>query len=1009
MNFFKSKGHQYVYSSSVVPLDDPTLLFTNAGMNQFKPIFLGNADPKSELGKYIRVCNTQKCIRAGGKHNDLDDVGKDVYHHTFFEMLGNWSFGDYFKKEICTWAWELLTEVYKLPKERLYVTYFGGDQESGLKPDLECRDIWLNLGIENHKVLPGSMKDNFWEMGDTGPCGPCSEIHYDRLGMVDASHLVNKDVPEVLEIWNLVFIQYNREADGKLVVLPKKHIDCGMGFERLVSVIQNKPSNYDTDLFTTIFDQIQQKLNIRPYTGKVKSEDVDGIDMAYRVIADHVRTLTIALSDGGRPDNVGRGYVLRRILRRAISLVPTVVQNLQSVFPEIANEYDTTIEIIDDEETQFIKTLSRGKKLLQSTIKNLPIGTELGLRILPGDVAWKLYDTYGFPLDLTQLMAEEQGISVDLVGYEKMKQLAVQISQNKAGGSEEKINDLNVHDMSYLRQMNIPYTNDRFKYDYQTSPVIHSNSSNLLQDATVVYKFEPITAKILAIKRFQSNTESTGHHCFIDIIGTESEANTHKGSTITNGHAPNENMRNKDYNNNVALLLDSTNFYAESGGQIYDTGFINKESGEDEAEFVVKNTQSKGGYVIHVGDLEKGCLKVGDLVKLYIDEDRRRLIMNNHTGTHVLNFALRDVLKETEQKGSLVAPDRLRFDFSVKSPLTTQQLKMLEDICRDVIDKDLSVYAQEAPLQLAKSVKGVRAIFDEAYPDPVRIVSIGIPVKDLVEQPTGNMAYKYSAEFCGGTHLFSSGHIENMVITQEESLAKGIRRIVALTGKAAHQAIQRSQKLENILNNLCNEVKDFINTSGPQPCNMIYKTNKTILDISKEINTAVIPCWKKDQFRADLKDIKKHIDTLEKAENNKILQKIIDETKVLANETGESSYIVHKFDVGNNKKALDAAIKEYQTICPDSSIMFIGVENNKDEEDVKITLMCRVPGSTVDTVGLKANEWINYLIKSMKNVKYGGKDISAQAVGFLDHIKEVATVKDLAMNFARMKMNRENF
>lgn len=372
IDFFVEKlNHTYVHSSSTIPLDDPTLLFANAGMNQFKPIFVGTVDPASDMAKWKRAVNSQKCIRAGGKHNDLDDVGKDVYHHTFFEMLGNWSFGDYFKTEVCTWAWQLLTDHYKIPKDRLYVTYFGGEPSAGLDPDLECKQLWLNLGVPEDHILPGNMKDNFWEMGDTGPCGPCSEIHFDRIGNRNAAHLVNMDDPDVLEIWNLVFMQFNREADKSLRTLPQKHIDCGMGLERLVSVIQGKRSNYDTDLFVPLFKAIEERSGVqRPYKGLLGEEDVGKVDMAYRVIADHIRTLTIALSDGGRPDNVGRGYVLRRILRRGIrfasenlnaqpgffsGLVDTVCEILGDFFPEVNKDRQAIKDVIDEEEIQFLK------------------------------------------------------------------------------------------------------------------------------------------------------------------------------------------------------------------------------------------------------------------------------------------------------------------------------------------------------------------------------------------------------------------------------------------------------------------------------------------------------------------------------------------------------------------------------------------------------------------------------------------------------------------------------
>ena len=622
----------YVKSSSVIPHDDPTLLFANAGMNQFKPIFLGTVDPNSDLAKYKRVVNTQKCIRAGGKHNDLDDVGKDVYHHTFFEMLGNWSFGDFFKKEICSWAYELLTQVYHLPKDRIYVTYFGGNAQSGLEPDEECRQIWLDIGLPADRVLPFDMKDNFWEMGETGPCGPCSEIHFDRIGGRDAASLVNMDDPDVLEVWNLVFIQFNRESDSTLKPLPKKHVDTGMGFERIVSVIQQKTSNYDTDVFVPIFESIQKSTGVRPYSGKLGAEDVDGIDMAYRVVADHARTLTIALSDGGRPDNIGRGYVLRRILRRGVryieklggkpgvfaSLVPVVVQSLGSVFPELNKDPQSVINIINEEETQFLKTLSRGKRLLERTIDKMVAQNQ---KVLPGDIAWRLYDTYGFPLDLTQLMVEEKGFSVDLNDYESCKARAQLLSQNKTSQTDSGV-DLDVHSIAELRDsLKIAVTNDLPKYSY----------NSVDETPNSVYRFEQCTASVVAIRKNKQfvNEVQSGQDC--------------------------------------GLILDSTNFYAEAGGQEYDTGFITKisNSDEEETEFEVKEVKVHGGYVVHIGLIGCGTLRVGDKVKLQIDEQRRKTIMNNHTGTHVLNFALRSVLStEPNQKGSLVSSDKLRFDFT---------------------------------------------------------------------------------------------------------------------------------------------------------------------------------------------------------------------------------------------------------------------------------------------------------------------------------------------------------
>lgn len=676
LDFFEEQKHIYVHSSSTIPMDDPTLLFANAGMNQFKPIFLGTADPNSDMAKWVRVANTQKCIRAGGKHNDLDDVGKDVYHHTFFEMLGNWSFGDYFKKEICTWAWEFLTGRLKLPKERLYVTYFGGEPSAGLEPDLECKQIWTDLGVLPNHILPGSMKDNFWEMGETGPCGPCSELHFDRIGGGrSVPEKVNMDDPDVLEIWNLVFIQFNRENDSSLKLLPKKHIDCGMGFERLVSVIQDKRSNYDTDIFVPLFEAIQKGTGARAYEGKVGADDVDGIDMAYRVLADHARTITIALADGGFPDNTGRGYVLRRILRRAVryateklnakpgffaTLVDTVVILLGDTFPELKKDPLHIVNIINEEEQQFLKTLTRGRNLLNRTIAKLG-----DTKVLPGDVAWRLYDTYGFPIDLTQLMAEERNLTIDMAGYEEAKHNSYILSQGKAASKIDTVN-LDVHALSELQEKNVPTTNDSFKYHYKAAST----------DPTAEYIFEGCNGKVLAL-RFNNQ--------FVDEVTSGQEC---------------------------GVILNQTNFYAESGGQIYDQGYFVKIQDES-TEFSVRYVYNKGGYILHIGVVE-GVLRVGDEVQIHLDSIRRQLTMKNHSATHALNHSLLKVLgNDTDQRGSLVVPEKLRFDFTNKNAMTIEQVAAAEKYTQEVVQKNVKIFAKEADLKVAKAINGLRSVFDE--------------------------------------------------------------------------------------------------------------------------------------------------------------------------------------------------------------------------------------------------------------------------------------------------------
>lgn len=953
IDFFKKHEHQYVHSSSTVPLDDPTLLFANAGMNQYKPIFLNTIDPSHPMAKLRRAANTQKCIRAGGKHNDLDDVGKDVYHHTFFEMLGSWSFGDYFKHLACELALDLLTKEFGIPIERLYVTYFGGHEEAGLEPDLECKQIWLDLGVDDSQILPGSMKDNFWEMGDTGPCGPCSEIHFDRIGGRDAAPLVNQDDPNVLEIWNLVFIQFNRESDGHLKPLPKKSIDTGMGLERLVSVLQNKMSNYDTDLFVPYFEAIQKGTGARPYSGKVGAEDTDGMDMAYRVLADHARTITIALADGGRPDNTGRGYVLRRILRRAVrysheklnasrgffaSLVDVVVDSLGDAFPELNKDPDMVKDIINEEELQFLKTLSRGRRILDRKIQSLG-----DIKTIPGDTAWLLYDTYGFPLDLTALIAEERGMAVDLDGFEEEKRAAQLKSQGKGAGDEDHIM-LDIYAIEELRTKGLPPTDDSPKYKYQA-------------DSSGNYEYELVVGTVLALRRDKTFVEevTTGQQC--------------------------------------GVLLDRTSFYAEQGGQTFDEGYMVREddASDDKMEFTVKNTQVRGGYVLHVGTVY-GTLRVGECVQLHVDEARRHPIMSNHTSTHILNFALRSVLGEADQRGSLVAPDRLRFDFTAKGAMSTKEIRAVEEIVSTVIQEAKPVYAMEAPLAAAKAIQGLRAVFDETYPDPVRVVSIGIPVQDLLADPSGAAGALASIEFCGGTHLQNSSHAQPFVIVSEEAIAKGIRRIVAVTGPEAQKALRKADALRQILSALDEKVKV---QAAPNK-----DIQKEIADLTEAIGTAVIPQWQKDEMRESLKALKKTMDDLDRASKGDVQKRVLEKTKQLIDSSPNQPLVVMEMEAGASAKALNESLKLLKMHSPKTAVMLFTVDSDAD----KIICLCQVPQEVANR-GLKASDWVQHVCPLLDG-KGGGKDMSAQATGRNTHCLQEAL--QLASDFARLKLGDLN-
>ncbi|CAF9938183.1 Alanine--tRNA ligase [Imshaugia aleurites] len=758
LNFFNEKGHTFVPSSSVVPHNDSSLLFTNAGMNQYKSIFLGTVDPQSDFAQLKCATNSQKCIRAGGKHNDLDDVGKDSYHHTFFEMLGNWSFAHYFKKEAIENSWELLTKVYGLDPDRIYVTYFEGDAASGIAPDDEAVALWRAVGVPSDHIVPGDMKDNFWEMGDQGPCGPCIELHYDRIGGGrNASHLVNQDDPQVIEIWNVVFIQFNREEDRSLTPLPNKHIDTGLGFERLVSILQDKPSNYDTDVFSPLFEKIQEVTGARPYSGKFGIEDADGVDTAYRVVADHVRTCTIAISDGVVPDSIGRAYVVRRILRRGVryarkyfnaeigsffaKIVPTVIDQLGDIFPEIRRKEHDVREILNEEEQAFAITLDRGEAMLNRYARDCQ---SRGSKDLLGADVWRLQDTYGFPVDLTKLIAEEQGLTI----LESEVSIAREKAREASRGDKKNASDLvklDVHDIAALDKMeNVPKTDDRAKYRKEA---ILSTIKSLYRD-----------------KNFMQNT-----------------SNLPQGLPF-------------------GVLLKKTNLYAESGGQECDTG---KLVIDGVVEMAITNVRSYGGYVLHGGYLKGGNLSIGDKVLVEYDESRRQPIRANHTGTHLLNYSAREVLgKEVEQKGSLVSAEKLRFDFSHKAAITDAELQRIENVSAQMIRNDMEVFTSDVKLITARQIEGVRSISGETYPDPVRVVSIGVPVDKLLLDVASRDWWKYSIEFCGGTHVARTNELRDLIVVEEFGIAKGIRRIVAVTGLATVAIRQNARDFEERLDRL---------------------------------------------------------------------------------------------------------------------------------------------------------------------------------------------------------------
>jgi alanyl-tRNA synthetase len=754
LDFFAQRGHQIVSSAPIVVKNDPTLLFTNAGMNQFKDYFLGNKKPDS-----ARVADTQKCLRVSGKHNDLEEVGVDTYHHTMFEMLGNWSFGDYFKKEAIAWSWELLTDVYKLDKDRLYVTIFEGDEKEGLPKDEEAYNEWKKV-IAEDRILPGNKKDNFWEMGDTGPCGPCTEIHVDcrsdeERKNVAGKDLVNNDHPQVIEIWNNVFMQFNRLKDGSLQPLPAQHVDTGMGFERLVRVIQGKQSNYDTDVFTGTIAATEK------ITGKKYDYSDSKEAIAFRVLADHIRAIAFTIADGQLPANNGAGYVIRRILRRAVryyysyldykqpllfQLMPLLAKQFEDVFPELTKQLDFVGKVVREEEDAFLKTLDKGLKRIDDIISTSG-------KQIEGRAAFELFDTFGFPIDLTRLIASEKDLTVDEPGFEA--EMQQQKNRSRAAGT----------------------------IDTEDWIVLHENGMNDF----VGYDSLEIKSKVTKYRKVKA-----------------------KGKEA------------------YQLVLEVTPFYAESGGQVGDTGILNF-GGE---EIAVTDTRKENNLIIHFTETLPADIKAVVVAK--VDHHKRQSTAVHHSATHLLHAALRQVLgTHVAQKGSLVNEEHLRFDFSHFAKVTDEEIEQIESIVNQKIRENIPVHIKEMSKDEAIKL-GAMALFGEKYGDIVRVVI---------------MDPKYSIELCGGTHTGSTGELGFFKIKHEAAVAAGVRRIEAVSGKAA----------EHLANEQFAQVR----------------TIRELLKNPKEIGKAV------ESLSAENSELRKKIEGLEAKQLNVLKNELLNKTETI--------------------------------------------------------------------------------------------------------------------------------
>ncbi|XP_051881426.1 alanine--tRNA ligase, mitochondrial [Pristis pectinata] len=941
LRFFRERQrHREVRSAPVTPRADPSLLFVNAGMNQFKPLILGSVDPRSEMAGYQRVVNSQKCLRAGGKHNDLDDVGRDLHHHTFFEMLGNWSFGDFFKEEACSMAWELLTDVYGIPRDRLYVTYFGGDAVAGLAADEETRDVWLSLGLPPDRVLPFGLSSNFWEMGETGPCGPCTEIHYDHGLGQGAAAQVNTGNPAVVELWNLVFMQYHREVDSSLQPLPQHSVDTGMGLERLVAVLQGTTSNYDTDLFAPILDAIHRGSGAPRYGGLVGSSEAAYVDMAYRVLADHARALTVCIADGLYPGMSGAPLVLRRILRRALrfstevlrapagllaALVPSVVETLGDAYPELKHDVTQIMDVISEGEADFLSSLHRGRRVIDRTLDKMAAGQSF-----PADVAWSLHRSLGFPLDLIGLMLGEKSVTMDTEGLDRLAREEAERSRGPQPTDTKAEPALDLRTLQQLHRAGVPPTDDSPKYSYSLDP-------------RGQYAFPRCRAAVLAL-----------------ILGRRLVQEVGPGQRC-------------------CVVLDRTNFYSEQGGQSPDCGFLTRD-GQQDVLLPVLDVQAVGGFVVHTVSVPES-LCVGDQLELFVDEAQRLSCMVKHTATHLLNAALRRVLgPQTEQRGSHVAADRLRLDISIKGPITDPQLGEVEAAVGELIRRDEEVFTAELPLSQALEIPGLRTV-DEIYPDPVRVVSVGTPVEQL--QSSDHTRYT-SVELCCGTHLFRTGLIQDLAIVSERQLGKGMSRLIALTGQEAKQARVTGSAL-------CEEVDSLSARTRAATTSLTdaRRLGKDIGRLTDVVDGATMPQRERRQFQHQLR-------ALQRAANTRVRKleerEAADCLRVLLAQSPDRSLVVDTVPE-QPISVLGKMVKLLSAGSPSCSVMLLSPQPGG-----KVLCVCRVPQDLRST--LSAVDWALAVCAGMGG-SAGGTDLVAKGTGSSSDLEEVI---QRAERYARSRM-----